>query len=167
MHPSIQTEIEQLPYRSVSQLRDRFEQLFGEPTNSRHKYYLARRITWRLQANAEGGLSECAKLRAAQLARESDFRVTAPKDKSNEPVGAVVRATATIRPKTEPLPGVILTREWKGCRHQVEVLPHGYLHEGTIYKSLSAVANAITGGKWNGYVFFGLKRRSGPSMVSA
>jgi hypothetical protein len=159
MHPSILAEIEQLPKCTVAQLRDRYEQVFGEPTASRHRTYLARRIAWRLQANAEGGLSERAKLRAAQLAAESDFRVTAPRKTLDEPAGPVIQAKRALPVSQEPVPGVVLTREWKGVTHQVEVLPNGYVHQGTVYKSLSAVANAITGTRWNGYVFFGLKKR--------
>lgn len=159
MHPSILAEIEQLPNCTVAQLRDRYEQVFGEPTGSRHRTYLARRIAWRLQANAEGGLSERAKLRAAQLAAESDFRVTPPRNQPDTPAGPVVKARRTLQASHEPVPGVVMTRLWKGQTHQVEVLPHGYLHLGTVYRSLSAVANAITGSRWNGYIFFGLKKR--------
>jgi hypothetical protein len=164
MHPSILAEIEQLPHCTVAQLRARYEQVFSEPTKSRHRVYLARRIAWRLQANAEGGLSERAKLRAAQLAAESDFRVTAPRALPDCPDGQVVKAKRTLQASHEPVPGIVLTRQWKGQSHQVEVLPHGYLHLGTVYRSLSAVATAITGTKWNGYIFFGLKKRQ-PSKL--
>ena len=103
MHPSILAEIEQLPQCTVAQLRSRYEQVFGEPTKSRHRTYLARRIAWRLQANAEGGLSERAKLRAAQLAAESDFRVTPPKSRSEEPEGETITAKRCLETTTAPV----------------------------------------------------------------
>ena len=57
-----------------------------------------------------------------------------------------------------PIPGTRLVREWQGKRHEVIVLPEGFDYEGRPYRSLTAVARHITGGSWNGLVFFGLRR---------
>jgi len=56
-----------------------------------------------------------------------------------------------------PMPGAMLTRQYRGQTIQVMVLPNGFEYEGQIYRSLSAVAKAVTGSHWNGYGFFGLK----------
>ena len=65
---------------TVAQLRDHYHTTFGEPTASRHKTWLVRRIAWRLQADDEGGLSERTLRRAAELAQDSEIRVTAPRE---------------------------------------------------------------------------------------
>lgn len=56
------------------------------------------------------------------------------------------------------MPGALLTREYKGRTIRVRVLPGGFDYEGTIYRSLSAVAQAVTGAHWNGYLFFGIEK---------
>ena len=65
-----------------------------------------------------------------------------------------------VRPSSAPMlpPGTRLLREWQGTTHEVLVLPQGFAHQDTTYKSLSAVARAITGTNWSGPVFFGVRR---------
>jgi hypothetical protein len=60
-----------------------------------------------------------------------------------------------------PVTGTRLVREWKGVEHQVTVLPDGFEYLGHPHKSLSSIARAITGTRWNGLVFFGLKKQRG------
>ena len=66
-------DIATLPMLSVAQLRTRYAETFGEPTHAGHKAWLVKRIAWRLQALAEGDLSERARQRAAQLANDADL----------------------------------------------------------------------------------------------
>lgn len=66
-----------------------------------------------------------------------------------------------IRADSRPLAGTRLLREWHGVEHAVTVLADGFEWEGRPYRSLSAIARAITGTRWNGWTFFGLKHRSG------
>jgi Protein of unknown function (DUF2924) len=89
--------VARLEKMSLSQLAERFEEVFGEQCRSRHKRYLIRRIAWRLQANAEGGLSERARQRAEELASEPEIRVTPPRENRAERGNA---APATIRIRT-------------------------------------------------------------------
>jgi hypothetical protein len=79
MTPATDARISRLPSLTVAQLRDTYHSTFGEPTASRHKTWLVRRIAWRLQADDEGGLSERALVRASELAKDSEIRVTAPR----------------------------------------------------------------------------------------
>ena len=65
---------------TVGQLKDRYREVFGEDTRSNHKQFLFRRIAWRVQANAEGGLSERARRRALEIADDADLRIRAPKN---------------------------------------------------------------------------------------
>jgi hypothetical protein len=147
---------------TAPELRARYAEVFGEATKTRHKDYLLRRIAWRLQANAEGGLSERARQRAMDLAKDSDVRITGPR---KEPAGtgnpAVVAAIQFSQDGRLPMPGTILAREYKGQVFEVKVLPKGFEYQGEIFRSLSAVAKVITGMHWNGYHFFGLVKKGG------
>ena len=79
-----QHEVSRLEKMSVNELAKRFEEVFGEQCRSRHKRYLIRRIAWRLQANAEGGLTERARQRADELANDAEIRVTPPRSRSTK-----------------------------------------------------------------------------------
>jgi hypothetical protein len=154
---SVSREVAALKRMNVGQLRTRYAEVFGEATNSRHKQWLVKRIAWRMQANAEGGLSERARRRAMELADDADLRVTAPR----EPKTTTTVASSPIATAADdrlPLPGTRLLRTYKGQSVEVQVLADGFEFEGQRYKSLSAVAKAVTGNHWNGYHFFGLKR---------
>ena len=146
---------------SVTQLQARHAELFGETTTARHKTWLIRRLAWRLQALAEGDLSERARHRAAELARDADLRLRAPKTTAthDDCQPAVGRGSANHR---LPPPGTILTRSYKGQILQVQVLEHGFAFNGHVYRSLSAVAKAITGAHYNGYLFFRLNQGGSP-----
>lgn len=163
MHLNVGKEVAALKRMTVKELREKYAEAFGEETNANNKAWLVKRIAWRLQALAEGDLSERARQRAAELANDADLRLSPPKAKpaSAEPQRT---KTASLRFKLDdrlPLPGTIITREYKGEKLQVKVLPHGFEFEGEVYKSLSAVAKAITGQHCNGYYFFRLGKEEG------
>ena len=154
-----------LSHLTVGQLRQRYADIFGEPTKSANKTWLVKRIAWRLQANAQGDLSERARQRAALLANDADLRLSPPKPRTVPiPNGD---AAASIRPTTPepaplipdrrlPLPGGILSRPYKGQQLQVTILQSGFAYQGKVFASLSAVAKAITGSHCSGYLFFRL-----------
>jgi hypothetical protein len=153
--------IERLPAMTVTQLRDEYRRVCGEPTASRHKAWLVRRVAWRLQANDEGGLSERALRRAAELANDAEIRVTAPKAVGAGEPARTKHVVITGGQRDAGLaPGTRLRRDWRGRTVSVTVLPDGFDLDGTVYRTLSAAARAITGTKWNGHVFFGLKKQS-------
>ena len=159
---NIAKEIAGLRRMTVTELRRKHVTLFGEENPSRHKEYLVKRIAWRMQALAEGGLSERAQRRAAELASDADLRTTFPTgpDVPTTPMPSVnalpFHSSADQR---LPMPGAVITREYKGRTILVHVLPKGFEHEGTVYRTLSAVAKTITGTHWNGYHFFRLSRK--------
>ena len=76
----IREQIEGLRHRTVGQLKDKYREAFGETSRSGHKQFLFRRIAWRIQANAWGGLSERARRRALEIANDADLRIRAPKN---------------------------------------------------------------------------------------
>ena len=133
-------------------------------SNERRKQGLAHQTDrLALQALAEGDLSERARRRAAELANDADLRLSPPKVKAAPAASTLPEAgrtvTGTLADKPDerlPLPGTILTREYKGSVVQVQVLPNGFEYAGEVYKSLSAVAKAVTGQHVNGFAFFKL-----------
>jgi hypothetical protein len=154
---NIGREITGLQRMTVPELRRKYTEVLGENSNSRHKGFLVRRIIWHLQVQQEGGLSERARLRAKELAADSDVRLTEPRPRAVSP-GALSIETAVRFSQDErlPMPGALLTRQYKGKTIQVRVLPRGFEYEGEAYRSLSAVAKKVTGAHWNGFAFFQL-----------
>ena len=155
-------ELSALERLTVTQLRERYAEVFGDPTGSRHKDYLIKRIVWRVQALAHGGLSERARARAAELANDADLRMLPPRDK---PCGSAAALTAigrlAVRQDDRPLmPGMVLTRPYKDRTVRVLVLDNGFEYEGKVYRSLSAIAKVVTGSHWNGHLFFGIAKES-------
>jgi hypothetical protein len=155
---NIAKEVAALRRMTTSQLRARYAETFGETTGANNKVWLIKRIAWRLQALAEGDLSERARRRAAELANDADIRLSPPKAPADPPP-AERTVTEVLQFKTDhrlPPPGTVITRPYKGENLQVKVLADGFEFEGQVYKSLSAVAKAITGTHCNGYHFFRL-----------
>lgn len=162
MDTAVLIEIDSLRRASLAVLREKYRMVFEEETRSRHRQHLFRRIAWRLQALAEGDLSERARLRAQQIARDADLRKLAPPDFFTVD-GEPIRTTRGDRNRREqdnrlPLAGTVLTRKWKGRTILVEALANGFRYDNQHYSSLSAIAVAITGTRWNGLAFFGLTR---------
>ncbi|MCL2641493.1 MAG: DUF2924 domain-containing protein, partial [Phycisphaerales bacterium] len=110
-------QITELQHMTSGQLRQKYEDVFGEPTRTGNKAFLVKRIAWRIQSLGEGTLSERARRRAAELARDSDIRMTMPRGpKLSE--GAKQRTTVVPVPSLGddrlPVVGTILTREYQG-----------------------------------------------------
>jgi hypothetical protein len=160
---NITKEVSAMARMTVGQLRAKYADVFGEQCRSRHKEYLIKRIAWRMQANAEGDLSERARRRAMELANDAELRVTPPREPKPAPDAELRTKTVAkkIRPSTELLPGTMLKREYKGQTVLVKVLTDGFECHGQRYQSLTAVAKAVTGKHWNGYHFFGLRKNGG------
>jgi Protein of unknown function (DUF2924) len=165
MDKAIMTEVENLRRASVTSLQKRYRELFQEEARSRHREHLFRKIVWRLQALAEGELSERARARAREIANDADLRILAPRDffnVSGEPVEIIPgNQSKKINDPRLPMVGTILRRSWKGKTILVEVLPKGFRYENRPYPSLSNIAYEIAGTRWNGFAFFGLMRKTG------
>lgn len=158
----VQRELAALERMTTTELCHRYEQLHGQPTRTRHRQYLIRKIAWRIQANAEGDLSERARRRAEELANDADVRVMPPRTHATNAAQATVEQTVRLAFNADPrlpAPGTAITRTYKGRTIRVLVSPDGsgFEHEGERYKTLSAVAKAITGSHVNGFRFFRLE----------
>lgn len=163
MNLNVGREVAALQRMTVKQLRTRYAEVFGEDTNGHNKVWLVKRIAWRLQVRSEGGLSERARQRAAELADDADLRMNPPPMKAAPSAGVetVVRVLKFQGDDRLPPPGTLLARKYKGEVVQVMVRPDGFEYEGVVYTSLSAVAKQITGSHCNGYLFFRLDRKGG------
>jgi DUF2924 family protein len=159
MAPRIEKEVAALRQMTVAQLRILYENTFGDQPRSRHKEHLLRRIAWKIQAISEGDLSERARQRAAALADDACLRVSIPRNGSSSSAETTSAGTTPTRDKRVPMPGTILARPYRGQTLEVKVLKECFEYDGQRYRSLTAVAQEITGQHWNGFHFFGLQKR--------
>jgi Protein of unknown function (DUF2924) len=162
MDPAVLAAIQGLRNLNTIALKRKYQEVFGEESRSSNKQFLYRRIAWRLQANAEGGLSERALRRASEIVDDSDLRTRAPKgflgrDSCISP--PVVDRSQPQRDWRLPTPGTLLTRRLADRQIVVKVLNDGFEFELRRYRSLSAIAREVTGTRWNGLLFFGLAER--------
>lgn len=159
---NIDKELAQMQRMAVGELQEKFAEVCGEEPRSRNKQWLIKRLAWKLQAREYGGLSELALRRAKEIADTcdlSDLRLTAPRASNTNTSVATPPILPMALDKRLPMPGTLLTRQYKGTMICVKVLPDGFEYEGERFKSLSAVAKRITGKHWNGYHFFGLAKK--------
>lgn len=157
---AMRKQIDELSAMTVGQPRQKYQEVLGEESRSNHKQFLFRRIAWRIQALAEGGLSERARRRALEIANDADLRIRAPRtrfgpDYAMDPKLSVSRKVAGLDPRLPPA-GTYLEREFKGRRVIVKILVDGFEFGSRRYRSLSAIAREVTGTKWNGFLFFNL-----------
>jgi hypothetical protein len=160
---SIATEVARLAKMTVPQLRARHAELFGEPARSHHREFLARQIAWRLQVKSEGGLPEETRQLALAIAREAPLRLRIESAAVRGAAAADRTATTRLTANHDvrlPMPGSLLIKEHKGETHVVKVLDSGFDYAGRLYRSLSAIAQEITGTKWNGFLFFGIAKEA-------
>jgi hypothetical protein len=128
MQINVGKELAAMERLTIKQLREQYAEVFGEHTKANNRPWLIKRIAWRLQAQAEGDLSERARQRAAQLANDADLRLSPPKG-SLVPVAPERTTTAAFQAQADqrlPQPGTVIARQYKGASLQVLVLPHGF-----------------------------------------
>jgi Protein of unknown function (DUF2924) len=148
---TISEEIAELRAMDVPSLVARYEAVFGRAPRVKHREWLWKRIAWKIQEKRFGGLSEVAKRRLDELIAEIDLPL-------GEATRTVTGRLASAAKRCQPAVGTTITREWRGREICVRVLENGFEHDGVVYRSLSAVACAITQSHWNGRLFFGLSK---------
>ena len=131
---------------SMSDLRAEWRRLFETEPPQFNRRALENRLAYRIQELAYGGLKPETRRRLEVLGEQYDSDNV---------------ATRRIRHDARPVVGTRLVREYQGVEQTVTVLAEGYEWQGRPYRSLSAIARAITGTRWNGLVFFGIKRQGG------
>jgi len=145
-------EIIALKNAPAEELLKRYKKLYGEDATGTHKTYLWRKIAYKLQEQEHGGLSAKAKDKLKVLIEEFD----PINNKALRPDKPMVNQQASIKDKRLPIPGTVITKEYKAANYQVKVLEKGFEYNAKIYKTLSAIAKEISGAHWNGYLFFNL-----------
>lgn len=155
MKINVEKELAVLRKMTVGQLKEKYAEVYGEATNTHHKVWLVKRIIWRIQALAEGDLTERARQRAMELANDADLRRRPPKERPFETHTKILKMPVPQGSRLPPA-GSTIMREYKGQQLEVAVLEDGFEFEGERYKSLSAVAKRISGSHCNGYLFFRL-----------
>jgi hypothetical protein len=141
MSKSVLAQLAALEKTPTADLKKMWQELMGTPPPPYNRVFLVKRLSYRVQELAFGGLSKEAERRLDDLVDELEGKKKSkPKDMS------------------APIVGTKLIREWQGVLQEVTTLSDGYEWQGRAYKSLSAVARAITGTRWNGPLFFGLRK---------
>jgi hypothetical protein len=150
----IDIEIARLRDLDLGELRARWQTIFRkQPPTTLPRHLLLAMVTYRLQAEVLGDLDA----ETLRLLKKIDV---AP---SRTEVASLTKLLA--QRQRELSPGTILVREWNGQPHRVTVVEQGFAWQGATYDSLSKIAQAITGTKWNGPRFFGLRNKSSTEAV--
>ena len=144
MDQTVLARLATLKAMSVRDLKAEWENLFGSAAPNNSRTFLEMRIAYRIQELTYGGPDRETRRMLDLLADE---------------VEGVARRKNQIADPRNPVVGTRLIREWDGVEQTVIVLTNGFDWQGRKFKSLSAVARAITGTRWNGYRFFGLRER--------
>jgi hypothetical protein len=143
-HEPILARLAALKAMSVNELKAEWQELFAAPAPNNSRAFLEGRLAYRIQELTYGGPDKPTRRLLDLLADEVE--------------GTLTRKAQIADPRN-PVVGTKLIREWDGIAHTVTVLKECFEGDGQRYKSLSAVARAITGTRWNGYRFFGLRER--------
>jgi len=142
LHDPIPARLTALKTTSTAELKQQWRELYETEPPVFNRRYLETRLAYRIQELAYGGLKPATVKRLESLGEQLD--------------GGNI-AKRRIRADLKPIAGTRLIREWQGVEQVVTVTQDGFEWEGRPYQSLSAIARAITGTRWNGWVFFGLK----------
>jgi hypothetical protein len=148
---TISQQLLELQSLNAAQLAERYAEFHGQPPRIKNRAFLLRRVAWKLQEREFGGLPDRARARLDELIAAIDLPLRDP---------APPRPRAMQRAESRgPMVGTTLIRKWRDTEIRVEVVENGFAWNGTIYKSLTAVAFAATNSRWNGKLFFGLTAR--------
>ena len=148
MKPSVLAQLSALKGAPAGALKARWRELFDTEPPPYNRRFVESRLAYRIQELAYGGLKPETLRRLRELGEQLDGGNPANRRRHHQ---------------DRPLAGTRLIREWQGVDHCVTVLDAGFEYQGRPFQSLSAVARAITGTRWNGWLFFGLRNRGGRS----
>lgn len=155
MSENTATKIMGLKNMSLVELQKKYEEVFEvNKASSNNKVYLWRRIAYRIQELECGELAEKTQGKIEEFIQKYDpinNKAFRPNNSETPESGKKPN-----RDKRLPIPGTIITKEYKDSKIQVKILESGFEYNNKKYKSLSAIAKEVTGAHWNGYLFFGL-----------
>jgi hypothetical protein len=155
--PDLAQQLAELPTLDIHALRTRWRRAFRTAPPDLPRPLLYRLLAYRLQARAYGDLDRETARFLDQVAREHERR-----RKAGERRGAKTPPPVPPVPdRRGRKPGSLLVRAYGGTLHRVTILQNGFAWQGSTYKSLSEIARLITGTRWNGPRFFGLRDKAG------
>ena len=154
MKETIIKQLAELERMSTEQLKERWRVLFGTQSPGYNRVMIVKRLAYRIQELALGGLPGEVRARMDTLLEKEGF----------DELGRPAPRKSTKPDFIRPVPGTKLMREWNGERHEVLVTKTGFTYLDKPYKSLSSIARAITGTRWNGPAFFGLRNVGGRNV---
>ena len=147
MHDRALAQVAALPEKSTAELKQLWRELYDREPPHYNRPFLVKLLAYRIQEQACGGPSARAETKLKALVEEEDRRL---------------KGKLPLRKGNRPISGTRLIREWQGVEHTATVRDDGFEYQGRKYKSLSAIARAITGTRWSGPLFWGLRNhRSG------
>ena len=152
MSDSIVKQIAGLHRLNSAQLKERWRELFGAEPPGYNRTFLIKRLAYRLQELIHGGLPDAARAKMRDILQDAGL---------TEDGLAPGKGRLAKRNRELPTTGTRLVRIWNGDRHEVTTIQGGFEYQGRRYRSLSAIAKAITGTHWNGRAFFGLPDNGG------
>ena len=149
MQQDIAEKIEELKGAGIAKLSTLYRELFGAKAPPGNRVHMIRQLAYQIQERTRGGISGAAKDSIREMIQTYDpINKTSIKTNSGK--------TEAGRDARLPMPGSFIIKTYKGNRIEVKVLENGFEYQGALYKNLSAVAEAITGNHWNGFIFFGV-----------
>lgn len=149
MADSVVKQVASLPKLQYEELKAMYVALYGKEPPAYNRDLIIKRLAYRLQEIAYGGLPERVLRRLDEVLVENGY------DENAMPIGVSKRKRKVMN--DHPVIGTVLVREWRGERYEVTSLRDGFEFKGRKYRSLSAIAAAITGAHQSGVAFFGLK----------
>lgn len=151
MKEDVLARILALKTASLPELQKEYSALYDcKKAPSNNKTYLWQRIAYHIQELQYGGLPEEVKNKAKELVQEYD-----PINNKILRMNGSNKCNVS-RDKRLPIPGTVISKEYKGAVIQVKILDKGFEYNGKVYKSLTAIAKEVTGSHWNGFLFFNL-----------
>jgi hypothetical protein len=151
------SQIMALKNATLEELKAKYTEIFGQEIPcSGNKVFLWRRIAHRLQEVAYGELSDKAHGRIKTLIAQYDPVNNKALRPANAPANTEGKRKKQSRDMRLPIPGTVITKEYKAQTIEVRVLEKGFEYKGKVYKSLTAIAKEITNAHWNGFLFFNL-----------
>ena len=155
LRPGVLTKLAAIERMSFEDLKLKWRAMFGTEPPGYNRGFLIKRLSYKVQEDAYGGVSAETRSKLDGVLDAAGF----------DELGRLRKTSVATTAGDKMVPGTSLVRFWNDQRHVVTVLDKGFEYQGKPYRSLSAIAKEISGTKWNGPAFFGL-RRKGKAAVS-
>lgn len=149
MNQTVLKQVAELPQLPMEKLKERWRILYGREPPASNRDYLVRRLAYRVQELAFGGLKDETRQKLREWVKDDNLGGRTPRAQRRRK-----------RLEGLPPPGTRLARVWRGHRYEVTIVREGFEYEGRVYRSLSAITTKITNSHMSGRAFFGVEQKS-------